>query len=131
MPGRAQAVRSGKDLELAVAQIGLLLGLDIKRQVKVGKRIWGAERRIDVVLRHPETRQSIGLECKYQGSTGSAEEKIPTTIEDIRAWPIKGLVVFSGAGFSPNMVSYLHSTGLAVELDDLEMWLRLFFGLDM
>ncbi|MBN1966057.1 MAG: hypothetical protein JW910_15515 [Anaerolineae bacterium] len=131
MPGRAQAVQSGKDLELAVAEIGLFLGLDIKRQVRVGKRIWGAERRIDVVLRHPETRQSIGLECKYQGSPGSAEEKIPTTIEDIRAWPIKGLVVFAGEGFSPNMVSFLHATGMAVELGDLEMWLRLFFGLDM
>ena len=129
MPGRATAVHNGKDLENAVAEIGMSLGLAVRTQVSVGKRIWGAVRQIDVVLTDPTTRQSLGLECKYQGSGGSAEEKIPTTIKDIEAWPIKGLVVFHGEGFSANMRAYLFSTGLAVELEDLETWLRLFFGL--
>jgi hypothetical protein len=129
MPGRAAAVHNGKDLEYAVAEIGMSLGLAVRTQVSVGKRIWGAVRQIDVVLTDPTTRQSLGLECKYQGSGGSAEEKIPTTIKDIEAWPIKGLVVFHGEGFSAHMRAYLFSTGLAVELEDLETWLRLFFGL--
>ena len=129
MPGRATAVHNGKDLENAVAEIGMSLGLAVRTQVSVGKRIWGAVRQIDVVLTDPTTRQSLGLECKYQGSGGSAEEKIPTTIKDIEAWPIKGLVVFHGEGFSGHMRAYLFSTGLAVELEDLETWLRLFFGL--
>jgi hypothetical protein len=129
MPGRATAVHNGKDLENAVAEIGRSLGLAVRTQVSVGKRIWGAVRQIDVVLTDPTTRQSLGLECKYQGSGGSAEEKIPTTIKDIEAWPIKGLVIFHGEGFSAHMRAYLFSTGLAVELEDLETWLRLFFGL--
>ena len=129
MPGRAAAVHNGKDLESAVAEIGRSLGLTVRTQVSVGKRIWGAVRQIDVVLTDPTTRQSLGLECKYQASGGSAEEKIPTTIKDIEAWPIKGLVVFHGEGFSAHMRAYLFSTGLAVELEDLETWLRLFFGL--
>ena len=74
-------------------------------------------------------RRSLGLECKYQGVGGTAEEKIPAIIQDIAAWPIPGLVVFAGGGFSDNMQSYLHSTGKAVAFDDLESWLRLFFGL--
>ena len=73
-----------------------------------------------------ESGRSLGLECKYQGVGGSAEEKIPATIQDIAAWPIPGLVVFAGGGFSDNMRSYLHSTGKAVALEDLESWLRLF-----
>ncbi len=129
MPGTANAVASGQDLERAVSHIGEDLGLKVRAQVRVGKRIWGADRRIDVVLTDPDTRLSLGLECKFQGSAGSAEEKIPTTIKDIEAWPIRGLVVFAGDGFSAHMRNYLYSTGLAVELDDLEMWLRLFFGL--
>jgi hypothetical protein len=129
MAGKGAAVRSGKELEREVMQIGRELGLEVRGQVRVGKRIWGAVRQIDVVLTDPATRNSLGLECKYQGSTGSAEEKIPTTIKDIEAWPIRGLVVFHGEGFSANMRAYLHATGLAVELDDLDMWLRLFFGL--
>ena len=44
-------------------------------------------------------------------------------------WPIAGLVVFAVKGISPNMRSYLLSTGEAVEFEDLEAWLKLFFGL--
>jgi len=129
MPGKSTAVESGNDLRDRVADVGRALGLDVVTEVAVGRRIWGARRKIDVVLKHPETRVSLGLECKFQGGPGSAEEKIPATIEDIRAWPIRGIVVYSGAGFSANMESYLLSTGMAVELNDLKTWLELYFGL--
>ncbi len=131
MPGRGRAVQSGQDMEFEVVQLAEALGLDARRQFRVGRRIWGAVRVIDVVARHPDTRQTLGIECKYQGSTGSAEEKIPSTVLDIAAWPIAGIIVFAGEGFSANMRSYLYSTGKAVDLDDLDMWLRLFFGLDL
>jgi hypothetical protein len=129
MPGGAVAVTSGTDLERAVAELGNRIGLDVRRQVRVGRRLWGAERSIDVVVSRSASNKSLGIECKWQGVGGSAEEKIPATIQDIEAWPIAGLVVFAGQGFSTNMTSYLHSTGKAVSFDDLEGWLRLFFGL--
>ncbi|MCP4041490.1 MAG: hypothetical protein GY731_05960 [Gammaproteobacteria bacterium] len=129
MAGKAKAVQSGTDLRDQVAELGKSLGLKADIEVTVGRRIWGAKRRIDVVLRHPETRNSLGIECKYQGTQGSAEEKIAGTIEDIRAWPIRGIVVFSGEGFSSNMRAYLVSTGMAVELPDVKTWLTLYFGL--
>ena len=122
--------RSGKSLEAAVAAIGRELGLQVRRQVKVGRRIWGAERHIDVVLTEPDLRRSLGIECKWQGTRGTAEEKIPATIEDIRAWPIQGIVCFAGPGFTTNMRSFLLASGKAVELEDVEMWLRLYFALD-
>lgn len=121
--------RSGRDLERAVVEIGLALGLEVQTQVTVGRRLWGAERRIDIILTDRGTRRSLGIECKHQTSVGSAEEKIPATIEDIRAWPIPGLVCFHGPGFSPNMRSFLVASGKAVELPDLEVWLRLYFVL--
>lgn len=129
MPGRATAVSSGKVLRDVVAELGLALGLEVKIEVKVGRRIWGSVRNIDVVMIHPITRLSLGLECKFQSSGGSAEEKIPSTIQDIEAWPIRGLVVFSGEGFSDRMRAYLYSTGKAVDLEDLPAWLELYFGL--
>jgi hypothetical protein len=39
--------------------------------------------------------------------------------------------VFSGDGFSTNIKSFLIASGRAVELSDLEPWLRLFFGLEL
>lgn len=129
MPGKAKAVESGNALRDVVAELGRELGLVADIEVSVGRRIWGAKRRIDVVLKHPDTRVSLGIECKFQAVKGSAEEKIPATIEDIRAWPIRGIVVYAGDGFSSNIVSYLLSTGMAVSFEDLENWLELYFGL--
>lgn len=129
MAGKGTAVKNGNELKHRVAEVGEALNLVASKEVKVGRRVWGAVRHIDVVLTDPVTRQRIGLECKYQGSTGTAEEKIQATLEDIRAWPIKGLVVIAGPGFSQNMRGYLISTGNVVDLDDLSDWLRLYFGL--
>lgn len=129
MAGMGTAVKNGNELKRLVVEIGASLNLNAATEVKVGRRIWGAVRNIDVVLTDPITRQRIGLECKYQGSTGTAEEKIQATLEDIRAWPIKGLVVIAGPGFSQNMRGYLISTGNVVDLEDLADWLRLYFGL--
>ena len=129
MPGGQDAVTSGADMERAVAALARTLGLQVRTQVRVARRLWGAERRIDLVLNHDASGRSLGIECKFQGTGGSAEEKIPATIQDIAAWPIPGIVVFEGAGFSANMRAYLHSTGKAVAYEDLSGWLALFFGL--
>ena len=129
MPGLARAVSNGGELVNAVSDLGRQLGLESAEQVRVARRIWGAKRHIDVVLTHPLTRKTLGVECKYQAVGGTAEEKIPSTIQDIAAWPIPGIVVFSGVGFTENMKAFLLSTGKAVELNEVEPWLRLFFGL--
>ena len=129
MSGGRVAIASGTDLEREVASLAERLGLGVGNQIRVGRRLWGAERRIDLVVRHTDSGRSLGIECKYQGVGGSAEEKIPATIQDIAAWPIPGIVVFAGKGFSDNMRAYLHSTGKAVAYEDLEGWLALFFGL--
>ena len=129
MPGGAGAVTSGVDLRDRVAQLGTELGLVARVEVRVGRRLWGSVRCINVVLTRTDTGKTLGIECRYQGGGGSAEEKVPATIQDLSAWPIPGIVVFAGDGFSSNMVAYFHATGKAVALVDLEAWLRLFFGL--
>jgi hypothetical protein len=131
MPGRTLAVLNGDELTRAVAQLGQELGLEALSEVRVARRIWGAERYIDIILIHPQTRKTLGLECKFQGVRGTAEEKIPATIKDIDAWPIPGLVVFAGEGFTENMRSFLISTGKAVTFEELRPWLCLFFGLPL
>jgi hypothetical protein len=129
MPGRATAVQTGDELVRDVAAMAAGLGLQVRTQVRVARRIWGAVRKIDVVLTHVETRRTLGIECKFQREKGTAEEKIPSTIQDIAAWPIRGIVVFAGEGFTPNMRSFLIASGSAVELEELREWLVLYFGL--
>ena len=86
--GRLFEPTSWQGLTSACAEIARDLGLDVETEVYVGRRIWGARRRIDIVVTDRAQRRSLGIEAKYQKSAGSAEEKIPSTIEDIRAWPI-------------------------------------------
>ena len=129
MPGKAKASLTGDELEQRVLAVARGLGLDAKHQVKVGRRLWGNERYIDVVVTEKASRKSLGIECKAQTSRGTAEEKLPGLISDIEAWPIPGILVFAGVGFGTNMKSYLYSTGKAVALEDLEGWLTLYFGL--
>lgn len=131
MPGRAEAVSSGRELEDVVAEICQPLGLIVRRQVSVGRRIWGKKRRIDIVVEHPETRKRLGIECKYQGVSGTAEEKIYATLQDIEAWPIPGIIVIGGQGFSESTANALIATGKVILVEDLEEWLRLFFDLPL
>lgn len=122
-------MQTGDELVRDVAAMAAGLGLQVRTQVRVARRIWGAVRKIDVVLTHVETRRTLGIECKFQREKGTAEEKIPSTIQDIAAWPIRGIVVFAGEGFTPNMRSFLIASGTAVELEELREWLVLYFGL--
>ena len=131
MPGRGRAVTTGAALRDKVADLGRWLELDAVTEVTVGRRLWGARRQIDVVLTEPVTRRRLGIECKFQGARGTAQEKIPAVIDDIASWPIDGIVVFEGPGFTEDMKAYMLSTGKAVGFEDLETWLRLYFGLDL
>ena len=101
MPGTAAAIGSGSKLVQEVVVLAQSLGLQANTQFRMGRRIWGAERRIDVILTNPLDNKRLGIECKFQRVQGSAEEKIPSTIQDIDAWPIKGIVVFAGDGLRP------------------------------
>ena len=120
MPGRKKAIRTGKELEERVKHLAEKLNLICKTQVKAGRRIYGKKRSIDIVVQHPESDKTLGIECKYQGTPGTAEEKILATIRDIEFWPIAGIVVIAGEGFSPEILGYLYSTGKVVHFDDLE-----------
>jgi hypothetical protein len=131
MPGKEAAYRAGDRLAKEVVRKASELSLDAREQFKCGRRIWGAERRIDVIVTEPISRKRLGIECKAQDSKGTAEEKIVATMQDMNAWPIAGLLVFSGDGFSDKMKSFMVASGKAVDLEDLEPWLRLFFGLDL
>ena len=48
-------------------EVGRNLGLQTRREVKVGRRLWGTEQYIDVVMTLTESGHSLGLECKHQG----------------------------------------------------------------
>jgi len=129
MPGTATTPRSGTELQDKVVELAKGLGLEAKIETQAAYRVWGAKRSIDVVVAQEKTGKSLGIECKYQNTSEIDEDRILAIIEDIKSWPVRGILVIHGDGFSPGMQSYLMATGSTVWFDDLEGWLRLYFAL--
>lgn len=75
-------------------------GLTVYREVPFGKTIIGKNRRIDIVLIEESTRTAMAIECKYQDSLGTADEKIPYALEDIAKVGMPVCLTYAGEGFS-------------------------------
>ena len=73
MAGKGTAPRKGEELKRKVVQMAEKLGLKVETEVRAARRLWGAKRRIDVVLTHEKSNKTLGVECKFQGTSGSAE----------------------------------------------------------
>jgi hypothetical protein len=85
-------------------------GLAVYREVSLGKSIIGKNRRVDVFAVHRESRKALAVECKVQTSAGTADEKIPYTLQDLAAMHVPAFVVYAGAGFSEGVLHLLRSS---------------------
>jgi hypothetical protein len=89
-----------------VAQFGER-GVAVYREVALGKTVLGKNRRIDVFVIHEASGTALALECKYQGSPGTADEKIPHTLQDLQTLPMPSYLVYAGGGFSQGVLHML------------------------
>jgi hypothetical protein len=87
-------------------------GLKVYEEVAVGTSIIGKQRRVDLFVVGPN-EQALVVECKYQESTGTADEKIPYALTDMQALRINGVVAYAGNGFSAGVLHLLQSSELA------------------
>jgi hypothetical protein len=88
-------------------------GLLVYREVPLGKSVIGKNRRVDLFLLHEASATAVAIECKYQGTPGTADEKIPYTLNDLKAMHIPAYVVYAGAGFSEGVLHMLRASELA------------------
>lgn len=96
-------------------------GLSVYREVTLGKTIIGKHRRIDVLVVQDETRRAIAIECKYQETQGTTDEKIPYTLQDMEAMGMPVCVVYAGDGFSDGILHVLQASSItAYALPDPE-----------
>ncbi|MCA9599217.1 MAG: hypothetical protein KC776_38165 [Myxococcales bacterium] len=88
-------------------------GIHLYEEVSLGTSIIGKQRRIDLLVVHPATGDSLALECKYQDSSGTADEKIPYALQDLATLRIPGVIAYAGSGFSEGVLHLLQSSELA------------------
>jgi hypothetical protein len=84
-------------------------GLKVYDEVYLGTSIIGKQRRIDLFVVGPGER-ALCVECKYQDSSGTADEKIPYAINDMAAQRVPGVIVYAGIGFSAGVLHLLQGS---------------------
>lgn len=90
-------------------------GIEVYREVPLGKTIIGKNRRTDILVLHRQTGQALAVECKYQDKQGTTDEKIPYALEDLQALRIAACLVYAGDGFSPGIRHLMAASHLAAE----------------
>ena len=85
----------------------------IYREVSIGKSIIGKNRRVDMLLISETTDQAFAIECKFQDSSGTADEKIPYALQNMKALPMGGCIVYAGSGFSVGVLHMLQASEIA------------------
>ena len=85
-------------------------GLKVYREVRVGKSIIGKNRCIDVFCVREEDSRAFAVECKFQDSQGTVDEKIPYALDDLDALPMAGCIAYAGKGFSDGVLHMLNAS---------------------
>ncbi|MEB3295093.1 MAG: PD-(D/E)XK nuclease superfamily protein [Synechococcales bacterium] len=88
-------------------------GIKVYREVNIGKSIIGKNRRIDMLLLSEDQQAAFAIECKYQDSAGTADEKIPYALNNMKALPMAGCIVYAGIGFSVGVLHMLQASEIA------------------
>lgn len=57
--------------------------------------------------------EAFCIECKYQDSPGTVDEKIPYALEDIRAMHMGSCIVYAGQGVSQGVLHMLQGSEIA------------------
>lgn len=99
-------------------------GLDVYREANLGKTIIGKNRRIDIFVIEKATRKALAIECKYQDSVGTVDEKIPYARDDLRAIGMPVCLAYSGKGFSEGVLHMLAASPLAASCEPAESLAR-------
>ena len=77
-------------------------------QVETGVSIYGKRRLADFVLYHPHRWPNcLVIQCKWQTSSGSVDEKYPYEVENIAHAGIPTIIVLDGGGYSEGARQWL------------------------
>ncbi len=77
-------------------------------QCIVGRDIYGKSRRVDAVLFHPELYpECLVLQCKWQASGGSVDQKYPFEVLSIGKSKLDTIIILDGGGYSEGARNWL------------------------
>jgi len=103
LPGAVFRMTGSDYANLVAAYVARRFGsrsLKVYREIRIGKTIIGKNRCIDIFCIAEDLQKAFAIECKYQDSQGTVDEKIPYALDDLLALPMAGCIAYAGQGFS-------------------------------
>lgn len=88
-------------------------GLVVYTEINLGKTIIGKARKVDVFVVHDATQRALAIECKYQDTKGTTDEKIPYALQDLMALRVPACLSYAGNGWSTGVLHTLAASSLA------------------
>lgn len=82
-------------------------GIEVYRELDFGKTTIGKNRRLDMLVLNKRANTAMALECKFQDSAGTVDEKIPYALADLDAIAMPAGLVYAGTGFSKGIENML------------------------
>lgn len=95
-------------------------GLAVYVEVMFGKTVIGKNRRVDLLVLRQRDQTAFAIECKFQKSSGTTDEKIPYALADLDAMWIEGALVYGGSGWSAGVLHTLQAARRAVRCEPAE-----------
>ena len=78
------------------------------RQCEIGQDLYGKKRRVDAILYHPRLySKCLVIQCKWQASGGSVEEKYPFEVLSISQNQFDTIIILDGDGYSAGAKQWL------------------------
>lgn len=92
------------------------------KQVNLINTIYESNWRMDFVISNPAKKINLGIECKWQQSAGSVDEKFPYLVLNIKEKsPIPCIIIVDGGGYKPQAYNWLKKQVGGKLLDVLNM----------
>lgn len=80
------------------------------KQCVIGESIYRTKRRVDFVLRHPTLwPDGLVIQCKWQASAGSVDEKYPYEVACINHLSYPAIIVLAGDGYKVGAKEWLRA----------------------
>ena len=113
LPGAVFRMTGSDYANLVAAYVARRFGsrsLKVYREIRIGKTIIGKNRCIDIFCIAEDLQKAFAIECKYQDSQGTVDEKIPYALDDLKALPMTGCIAYAGRGFSDGVLHMLEAS---------------------
>ncbi len=77
-------------------------------QCIIGPDIYGKNRRVDFILYHPQRWPNcLVIQCKWQASSGSVEEKYPFEVLSIQKNEFPTIILLDGGGYTKGAENWI------------------------